>query len=557
MILDKRVKIKICSKNYNYYKSKNYEFQKVGDIIYVNIEDLSKGSSLKVKVKCDNCDVEKMCSFYDYNKITNDGKEQYFCFNCKGEKTKNTLKSKGVTNVFQLDSVKEKIKKTNLEKYGVEYPMQNDCIKRKSVETSLSVYGTEHPMKSESVKKKMEETNLEKYGTKSSSQNEKVKEKVIQTNNLLYGVDYTSKNKDVILKIQKKKLDNIIQKYSEYNIISIDYDKKIYKLKCDCGLEHDFEISPDLFRNRKKIGTIICTECNKLEENSSGEELQLFNFIKDNIDGQIITNNRNIIKPYELDIYLPDLKLSFEFNGLYWHSELYKDKNYHYQKLQKCIDNNIKLIQIWEDDWLYKKEIVKSRILNLLGKTPNKIWARKCEIREIKDSETVTKFLDDNHIQGSIGSLVKLGLFHHDELVSLMCFSKLRKSLGKNSSENEYELIRFCNKNYYNVIGGASKLFSFFIKNYQYQEIISYADRCWSDGNLYQKLNFELDKISQPNYYYIIDKIRKHRFNFRKDKLIKEGFNPNKTEHDIMLERKIFRIYDAGHLKYRYKKREN
>lgn len=101
-----------------------------------------------------------------------------------------------------------------------------------------------------------------------------------------------------------------------------------------------------------------------------------------------------------------------------------------------------------------------------------------------------------------------------------------------------------------NVIGGASKLFKYFIEKYNPDEVTSYADRSWSQGKLYEKLGFKLDNKTQPNYYYVIDGIRKHRFNFRKDKLIKQGFDPNKTEHEIMLDRKIHRIYDSGNLKY-------
>ena len=115
-------------------------------------------------------------------------------------------------------------------------------------------------------------------------------------------------------------------------------------------------------------------------------------------------------------------------------------------------------------------------------------------------------------------------------------------------------MLRFCNKLSTNVVGGASRIFKYFINNYKPNEVISYADRSWSIGNLYEKLGFNLVSNTQPNYYYIVDGVRRYRFNFRKDKLVREGFDSNKTEHEIMLERKIFRIYDSGSLKYVYKK---
>ena len=122
----------------------------------------------------------------------------------------------------------------------------------------------------------------------------------------------------------------------------------------------------------------------------------------------------------------------------------------------------------------------------------------------------------------------------------------------KSTNDGEFELLRFCNKLNTNVIGGASKLFKYFINNYNPVEITTYADRSFSQGKLYETLGFEFFGKTEPNYYYIIDGIRYHRFNFRKDKLVKEGYDSNKTEHEIMLDRNIFRIYDSGNLKYNY-----
>jgi len=193
-------------------------------------------------------------------------------------------------------------------------------------------------------------------------------------------------------------------------------------------------------------------------------------------------------------------------------------------------------------------------ILNKLNRTENKIYARKTELKEISDNKLIREFLDKNHIQGFIGSKVKLGLYYENELVSLMTFGNRRIAMGKKTTnEGEYEMLRFCNKINTNVIGGASKLFKYFINNYKPKEITTYADRSISQGKLYETLGFKYQDKTEPNYYYIIDGIRHHRFNFRKDKLIKEGYDANKTEHDIMLERNIFRIYDSGNLKFQYK----
>ena len=238
---------------------------------------------------------------------------------------------------------------------------------------------------------------------------------------------------------------------------------------------------------------------------------------------------------------------------MYWHNENYVESDYHLKKTELSESKNIKLIHIYEDDWLYKQDIVKSRILNLLNFTPNKIYARKTEIKEISDNILLREFLEKNHIQGFIGSQVKIGLFYNNELVSLMTFGKQRKNMGTKSFPDKYELLRFCNKLNTTVIGGASKLFKYFTNNYKPKEIITYADRSWSQGNLYNQLGFEFVHKSQPNYFYVVDGLRKNRFNFRKDILIKEGFDPNKSEREIMLDRIIYRIYVSGKLKFIYK----
>jgi very-short-patch-repair endonuclease len=419
----------------------------------------------------------------------------------------------------------------------------------KTKNTLIEIYGVDNLQKSKELKNKTYETNLKRYGFKHAAQSKEIQKKQKKTNLEKLGVEYPAQNKSVRDKFYKSIIDKNLSKYD--NLISIDYNSKKMKFNCDFGEDHDFEISTDLFQNRKRCNIKLCTICNtKFTSMAEKNFLDLFYDTE-----KKLLNNRTIIKPFELDIYLPDLKLAFEFNGLYWHSEVNKENNYHLNKTEECEKQGIQLIHIWEDDWLYKQDIVKSMILNKLGKTTNKIFAKKTEIKEITDNKLIREFLNKNHLQGFVGSKVKLGLFFDNELVSLMTFGNRRVAMGKKSTnEGEYELLRFCNKLNTNVIGGASRLFKYFIDNYKPNEITTYADRSHSNGKLYQTLEFEFIGKTEPNYYYIIDGIKHHRFNFRKDILIKEGYDANKTEHQIMLERKIYRIYDSGNLKYRYKK---
>ena len=188
-------------------------------------------------------------------------------------------------------------------------------------------------------------------------------------------------------------------------------------------------------------------------------------------------------------------------------------------------------------------------ILHKLGKSKS-IWARNCEISEVTDNKLIRDFLNKNHLQGFVGSSIKIGLFYQGELVSLITFGKLRKALGHITKEGSYELLRFCNKLNFNIVGGSSRLLVYFIRKYYPKEIMSYSDNSRSNGDMYRKIGFNLESETVPNYYWVIDGIRKHRFNFRKDRLVKMGYDSSKTEIEIMNELGYYRIFDSGSKKW-------
>jgi hypothetical protein len=301
-----------------------------------------------------------------------------------------------------------------------------------------------------------------------------------------------------------------------------------------------------------------CPKCS-FKDHESKTEKELLKFIKNNYDKKIISSDRQILNGKELDIYLPKDKIAFEFNGLYWHSEtMGKGKKYHLNKTKKCSKQNIQLIHVFEDEWNNNKKLVKNKILHLLNLNDSpSIYARKCYIKEIS-AKIKGEFLDKYHIQGKDRSNIKLGLYskNNNKLVAVMTFSKLRKALGQSHKKNHWELSRYATNYNYIVPGGFSKLFKYFIRNYDYKEIITYADRRWSNGNVYNKSNFKLDHISEPNYWYVKSgNIRKHRFNFRKG-ILEDKF-PNiyddeKTEKEIMEETKYNRIWDCGNYVFKF-----
>jgi len=478
---------------------------------------------------------EKFCNFCKKQlkfKRLSIGYAKYCSSLCsnKSEQTKNKYKNTmmnkyGVDNSFKSEEVKSKIKETNLKKYGSDvYIVSEDCLTKKN-NTLLNKYGVDHYSKTDIFKMK--------------------------ASNKCYWKSNESRMK--LLKIfEEKKLKTIMDRLDEsLSIVSVSQDKIV--LFCN-NCKNEVEMSIQMLHRRYKNNEVICNDCNKYRKPISSFEFELFDFIKKQYQGIILTNEKNIIDSLELDIYLPELKLAFEFNGLYWHCEIHKDKNYHLNKTEECEKQEIHLVHIYEDDWIYKQDIVKSRILNLLGKS-KKIYARKCSLEEVsyKDSK---EFLEKNHIQGNCISKIRLGLYYENELVSLMTFGKLRKCLGQQSKEGLYELLRFCNKINTSVVGGANKLFKYFINNYTFSSIISYADRSWTMNNgktLYDNLGFKLHCITQPNYYYVNKGIRENRFKYRKNVLVEQGFDVNKSEHQIMLERNIYRIYDSGSIKYEFK----
>lgn len=343
----------------------------------------------------------------------------------------------------------------------------------------------------------------------------------------------------------KSNTDDFIEKSKKihkdiFDYSKVDYINSITPVTIICKKHGEFTQIPN--GHLSGNGCKYCTNSVSKPEQDIAELLRTY-------FPDLQQSNRNILDGKELDIFIPSKNIAIEYNGLYWHSDKYKNKKYHLTKLNLCKDKNIKLIQIFEDEWFNKKDIVLSRLFNILGITENKIYARKCEIKEV-DTKTALKFLELNHIQGKLGSKIRVGLYYNNELVSLMTFGELRKNLGSTKIENTYELLRFCNKINSTVIGSASRLLKYFENNFYPNQIISYADLRWSSGELYDKLNFKLVHQSEPNYFYTKGLIRENRFKYRKSELVKQGYDKNKTEKEIMNELGFSRIYDAGTLKY-------
>jgi hypothetical protein len=322
----------------------------------------------------------------------------------------------------------------------------------------------------------------------------------------------------------------------------------------------DYSLLPESFHSHDYI-KIKCKECNSIFERvayshcnighscpkcSASKTHKLLEEFLEQLHIQFKRNDRTILNGKEIDLLILNKNIGIECNGNYWHSEeLLKDCDYHLNKTRECEKKNIQLLHFFEDELLFKFDIVKSIIQQKLKICNNRIYARKCQIKNVDVFEK-NDFLNHNHIQGEDQSKIKLGLYYDNELVSLMTFGSPRYN-----KKVEYELIRFCNKKFTNVVGGASKLFNYFIKMYNPNNIISYADKRISNGHLYHTLKFNYSHDSDPRYFYFPKRNplqRMHRSNFTKDK-IKNKFpdaDLNKTEKEIMLSLGYLRIWDCG-----------
>ena len=332
---------------------------------------------------------------------------------------------------------------------------------------------------------------------------------------------------------------------NKFDYSKVKYDKYDTKVCIICPKHGEFWQTPD--------SHLQGNGCSKCSYKTSKNENEITDYIKKLCDTNIQTRNKEIITPLELDIYMPEKHLAIEYNGILWHSERFgKDKHYHLHKTEKCQENGIKLIQIFEDEYLEHKDIVKSKIRHLLNKDIDlqKVFARKCIIKEI-DKISARNFLNRNHIQGFSASTVYLGGVYNDELVGVMTFKEERKG------NHNWELTRFATDINKRCIGLGGKLISYFIRNYKPEYIKSFADRRWTldkDNNLYTKLGFKLDKILAPDYHYVQGNKRIHKFNFRKQTLLKKypeaGLTEDMTEYEMAQKLGFYRIWDCGLFKY-------
>lgn len=496
----------------------------------VDVSTLAKSSRINIEVQCDFCNNIKCIPLKTFNEYTKNDEQKFACsLKCVALKKKENYLKKGIKHHMQLSSVKDKIKSTNIKRHGVEFALQSKKSIEKFKKTNLEKYGVEHPMQNKEILDKLRNSVFEKHG--------------VYWNSTLRKKPKIKKSKSEY----KRYIDFIQNKtnyFDKFNCTFIQYQNNYIEFCCNnCKCDQRLSLTTI---NRDILADI--NPCHNCGERSKIKSTVPHNKVKQIlIDNNIefIENHKILNTNFEIDLYIPKLNIGLEINGLYWHSEYFKEKYYHINKTNLAKENSITLIHLWEDDITYKFNIVKSLILNKLNITPNKIYARQCKIKEVSYKDT-KEFLNNNHIQGFCNSKTRLGLYFNDKLVSLITFGKSR------NTKNKIELLRFCNIINTNVLGAFSKLLKYFINNYNPKEIITYASLDHSIGNVYLTNGFKFIGKTTPNYFWYKINIRENRFKYRKSELIKMGYDAKKTEMQIMHELGYNRVYDCGNLIFQY-----
>ena len=256
-----------------------------------------------------------------------------------------------------------------------------------------------------------------------------------------------------------------------------------------------------------------------------------------------------------MDIYIPSREVAIEFNGTYWHSDIYKNRDYHQNKTIMCAKQGIRLIHIFEYEWLEegKREKLKAYLKDILSDEKERIYGRLTNVNKIESKE-VKAFLDKYHLQGSAQASIAYGIYNDSGLLGVMTLGKPRFN-----KEYEYEIIRVCWKPGILVIGGLEKLFKAFIEEFNPASIVTYSDIAKFTGSSYLRLGFKTDEnsITSPNYVWVKPSTNEviTRYQAQKHKLVENRLGTNEqTEAEIMENIGFLRVYDAGNLRLQYKK---
>jgi hypothetical protein len=485
------------------------------------------------------------------------------------------MAKRGVRNAAQSDIVKAKIRKTNLDRYGVEQTGACPVRRKKATETNLARYGTENVFASEDTKAKIRESVLAsrgvdhvskdpnhqramqeavrlKFGVDNVAQVPEIKTKIVETNNVRYGGNTPASSIEVRRKMQQSMEErhgghvSHLHISPEYRIRGIDDFRTRFENRRADEVAAETGYHPSIIHRYARMWDVSLdyTGGSKREsQNEFAERLRREGFCFEQnvrmLADADVTDRRSF---KEIDFFFRKEGIGVEFCGVYWHSTACgREKDYHAEKRRLAANAGVRLLQVFQDEWIDHPEAVIAAIRHRLGMTQRRLGARQCDVVEIKHQDAMA-FFSETHVQGGASSTLHLGLSERrtSSLVAVMSFTRRTSS--------RWEMTRYASRDL--VMGGASKLLAAFEQREEWDEITSFVDLRWSDGDLYRTLGFAVDRTYGPDYSYVIGSRRVHKFSLRKSsKRFAKYKDSGMTERQMAEAEGIPRIYDAGKLR--------
>ena len=495
MIKETELLIPITNRNKTYYINKGYTIEKNQLELLVKTTDINPNSHFKITAICNKCKKETKLLYYKY--IQNYNRHDYYsCKSCSRDKAALTnIKLYGKKTYMESDEGKERYKELCLAKYDAPDMFSVPEIQLKARNTINAKYGTNCALQDLDIAEKTKLTLLKKYGIDNYSKTEKFKHDM----------------KSIWIPFYDKQLKNVFNIHN-YKIL----DNFNLFIKCSEGCDHYYEISYKLLTqrvDRYKVRT--CTVCNPVKKMYSDVEYQLLKILEDITT--VVSTDKDILHGKHIDILLPENNMGIEYNGVFWHSEKYKEKNDHLNKSLDCLEKNIKLFHIFEDQWKHNKDEV---IKLLTNKIQNKYKIiNDYKIKKITKSKIQHNLIFNNTISNSNIYELKNDI----DTIGTISFNK--------------NTITYLNWNFdYDI----NKIFEIFINELKLQNFFYKHDI----NNIFLNTDKFINiKIIKPDYKYFD----------RNDKLNIKLLNKNKinikykNNKSIILENGYLRVYDCGY----------
>jgi hypothetical protein len=430
--------------------------------------------------------------------------------------------------------IHRKGEETMIKKFGVKSPFQLDNAKK----TARLNHFTGQT--SEESRKLRKDKLQQRYGVTCTAQIPTVRDKITKTMNDRYGGYFIASDeaqelrREKWLKLKIEKLESI---YQTKLLSAYTHSKDLHKAQCLlCFTEFNLSVANGIISR--------CPKCYFVPANRSLKEMELSKFIQSlGFIAETNVKRKELIYPLSLDIFIPEKRIAIEFNGNYWHSEVHKDKMYHLEKLEKCLEKDIQLIQIFEYEYDINRILVESRLRSLLGCNSKSIGARELKLKPLTKLEAEI-FFENNHLQGPVISKAVLGLCENDNVFMAIAIGKPRFNKAF-----DLELLRIATLQGVTVIGGASRLMCEINRLYPNQSFISYHDRRWGLGSFYEKLGFKHSHYSGPGYVYVKGPQIISRFGAWKNrlqKLLGKDYDENLSQSENMTKARYLKLWDCG-----------